>query len=120
MYKSDFEIKKELCEIGRRIYNDGFVAANDGNFSVKIDDNTYYVTPTGVSKGFMTPEMICKVDGQGNLKEANGPWKPSSEFKMHLKVYQQRPDVNAVVHAHPPIATSFAIAGIPLDKLIMP
>ena len=82
MYKSDFEIKKELCEIGRRIYNDGFVAANDGNFSVKIDDNTYYVTPTGVSKGFMTPEMICKVDGQGNLKEANGPWKPSSEFKM--------------------------------------
>lgn len=95
MYKSDFEIKKELCEIGRRIYNDGFVAANDGNFSVKIDDNTYYVTPTGVSKGFMTPEMICKVDGQGNLKEANGPWKPSSEFKMHLKVYQQRPDVNA-------------------------
>lgn len=88
--------------------------------SVKIDDNTYYVTPTGVSKGFMTPEMICKVDGQGNLKEANGPWKPSSEFKMHLKVYQQRPDVNAVVHAHPPIATSFAIAGIPLDKLIMP
>ena len=120
MYKSDFEIKKELCEIGRRIYNDGFVAANDGNFSVKIDDNTYYVTPTGVSKGFMTPEMICKVDGQGNLKEANGPWKPSSEFKMHVKVYQQRPDVNAVVHAHPPIATSFAIAGIPLDKLIMP
>ena len=65
MYKSDFEIKKELCEIGRRIYNDGFVAANDGNFSVKIDDNNYYVTPTGVSKGFMTPEMICKVDGQG-------------------------------------------------------
>lgn len=68
----------------------------------------------------MTPDMICKVDGQGNLKEPNGQWKPSSEFKMHLKVYQQRPDVNAVVHAHPPIATSFAIAGIPLDKLIMP
>ena len=120
MYKSDFEIKKELCEIGRRIYNDGIDAANDGNISVKIDDNTYYVTPTGVSKGFMTPEMICKVDGQGNLKEANGPWKPSSEFKMHLKDNQQRPDVNAVVHAHPPIATSFAIAGIPLTQPIMP
>lgn len=120
MYKSDYEIKKELCEIGRRIYNDGFVAANDGNFSVKIDDDTYYVTPTGVSKGFMTPEMICKVDGKGQLKEPNGPWKPSSEFKMHLKVYEQRPDVKSVVHAHPPIATSFAIAGIALDKLIMP
>lgn len=120
MYKSDYEIKKEMCEIGRRIYNDGFVAANDGNFSVKINENTFYVTPTGVSKGFMTPEMICKVDGEGNLKESNGQWKPSSEFKMHLKVYKERPDVNAVVHAHPPIATSFAIAGVSLDKLIMP
>ena len=120
MYKSEYEIKKELCEIGRRIYNNGFVAANYGNFSVKIDDNTYYVTPTGVSKGYMTPDMICKVDGQGNLKEKSGQWKPSSEFKMHLKVYQQRPDVKAVIHAHPPIATSFAIAGIALDKLIMP
>lgn len=120
MYKSEYEIKKEICEIGRRIYQDGFVAANDGNISVKVDDNTYYATPTGVSKGFMTPDMICKVDGQGNQKESNGQWKASSEFKMHLRVYQERPDVNAVVHAHPPIATSFAIAGIPLDKLIMP
>lgn len=119
MYKSDFEIKREICEIGRRIYVDGFVAANDGNISVKIDDDTYFATPTGVSKGYMTPDMICKVDGKGNLKEPN-QWKPSSEFKMHLKVYQERPDVKAVVHAHPPIATSFAIAGIALDKLIMP
>ncbi|MBE7045019.1 MAG: class II aldolase/adducin family protein [Ruminococcaceae bacterium] len=117
--KSDYEIKKEICEIGRRIYLDGFVAANDGNISVKVDDNTYFTTPTGVSKGYMTPEMICKVDGQGNLKEQN-QWRPSSEFKMHLRVYQERPDVKSVVHAHPPIATSFAIAGIPLDKLIMP
>ena len=67
----------------------------------------------------MTPEMICKVDRNLNLKEPN-KWKPSSEFKMHLRVYQERSDVNAVVHAHPPIATSFAIAGLPLDKLIMP
>ena len=119
MYKSDFEIRREICEIGRRIYVDGFVAANDGNISVKVDENTFFTTPTGVSKGYMTPDMICKVDGQGNLKEPN-KWKPSSEFKMHLKVYQERPDVNAVVHAHPPIATSFAIAGIALDKLIMP
>lgn len=119
MFKSDYEIKKEICEYGKRIYNNGFVAANDGNISVKVDDNTYFATPTGVSKGYMTPDMICKVDGQGNLKEPC-KWKPSSEFKMHLKVYQERPDVKSVVHAHPPIATSFAIAGIPLDKLIMP
>ena len=119
MFKSDFEIKKEICEIGRRIYQDGFVAANDGNISVKVDDNTFFVTPTGVSKGYMTPDMICKVDKDLKLKEPN-KWKPSSEAKMHLRVYQERPDVNSVVHAHPPIATSFAIAGIPLDKLIMP
>lgn len=120
MYKSDFEVKKEICEIGRRIYQDGFVAANDGNISVKIDDDTYFTTPTGVSKGYMTPDMICKVDGKGVPKESTGKYRPSSEFKMHLKVYQERPDVKAVVHAHPPIATSFAIAGIALDKLIMP
>ena len=63
---SAYEIKKEICEIGRRIYMNGFVAANDGNISVKINDNEFYCTPTGVSKGFMTPDMIIKVDGQGN------------------------------------------------------
>ena len=116
--KSAYEIKKEICEIGRRIYMNGFVAANDGNISVKINDNEYYCTPTGVSKGFMTPDMIIKVDGQGNKLE--GTSNPSSEFKMHLKVYQERPDVNAVVHAHPPVATAHAVCNIPLDTYIMP
>ena len=115
---SAYEIKKEICEIGRRIYMNGFVAANDGNISVKINDNEYYCTPTGVSKGFMTPDMIIKVDGQGNKLE--GTLNPSSEFKMHLKVYQERPDVNAVVHAHPPVATAHAVCNIPLDTYIMP
>jgi L-fuculose-phosphate aldolase len=117
---SAYEIKKELCEIGRRIYQNGFVAANDGNFSVKISDNEFYCTPTGVSKGFMTPDMILKVDGKGNLLEPNAKYKPSSEFKMHLRVYEERPDVNAVVHAHPPIATAHAVAGLALDSYIMP
>ncbi len=117
---SAYEIKKELCEIGRRIYQNGFVAANDGNFSVKINDNEFYCTPTGVSKGFMTPDMILKVDGKGNMLEPNAKYKPSSEFKMHLRVYQERPDVNAVVHAHPPIATAHAVAGLALDTYIMP
>lgn len=118
---SPIEIKKELCEIGRRIYQNGFVAANDGNFSVKISENEFYCTPTGVSKGFMTPEMILHVDGQGNMLEPNRlGMKPSSEFKMHLRVYQERPDVGAVVHAHPPIATAHAVVGIPLDSFIMP
>ena len=117
---SEYEIKKEICEIGKRIYNRGMVAANDGNISVKLNDNEFLCTPTGVSKGFMTPEYICKVDADGNVIQANGNFKPSSEIKMHMRVYKQRPDVKSVVHAHPTFATSFAIAGIPLTQPIMP
>jgi L-fuculose-phosphate aldolase len=96
------------------------VAANDGNFSVKLNDKEFLCTPTGVSKGFMTPEYICKVDAKGNVIQANKGFKPSSEIKMHMRVYEKRPDVTAVVHAHPLYATSFAIAGIPLTQPIMP
>lgn len=117
---SEYEIKKQICDIGKRIYNRGMVAANDGNISVKLSDNEFLCTPTGVSKGFMTPEYICKVDAEGNVIQANGNFKPSSEIKMHMRVYKKRPDVNAVVHAHPVYATSFAIAGIPLTQPIMP
>lgn len=117
---SEYEIKKQICEIGKRIYNKGMVAANDGNISVKIGENEYLCTPTGVSKGFMTPEYICKVDKMGNVLQANGTFKPSSEIKMHMRVYEEREDVKSVVHAHPMYATGFAIAGIPLDQPIMP
>jgi L-fuculose-phosphate aldolase len=118
--KSEYEIKKEICEIGKRIYNQGMVAANDGNISVKLSDNEFLCTPTGVSKGFMTPEYICKVDKDGKVLQANAGFKPSSEIKMHMRVYKERPDVQSVVHAHPMYATSFAIAGIPLTQPIMP
>lgn len=117
---SEFEIKKQICDIGKRIYDRGMVAANDGNISVKISDNEFLCTPTGVSKGFMTPEYICKVDANGNVIQANQGFKPSSEIKMHMRVYRERPDVGSVVHAHPIYATSFAIAGIPLTQPIMP
>jgi len=117
---SEYEIKKQICEIGKRIYDKGMVAANDGNISVKISENEYLCTPTGVSKGFMTPQYICKVDKDGKLLKANGNFKPSSEIKMHMRVYQERPDVKSVVHAHPMYATGFAIAGIPLNQPIMP
>ena len=117
---NEFEIKKQICDIGRRIYNRGMVAANDGNISVKISDHEFLCTPTGVSKGFMTPEYICKVDDKGNVIQANAGFKPSSEIKMHMRVYEKRPDVKSVVHAHPMYATSFAIAGIPLTQPIMP
>lgn len=111
-------IKEEICEIGKRIYMNGFVAANDGNITVKVDENVFFATPTGVSKGYMTPDMIIKVDAEGNILEGN--LRPSSELKMHLRVYRERSDIRSVVHAHPPTATGFAIAGIPLDKYIMP
>lgn len=112
------QIKQEICEVGHRLYAHGFVAANDGNISVKLNDNEFYCTPTGVSKGSLTPEMIIKIDAEGNKLE--GTLNPSSEIKMHLRVFRERPDVNAVVHAHPPVATAFTVAGIPLDRYILP
>ncbi len=117
---NEFEIKKQICEIGKRIYDHGMVAANDGNISVKLNDHEFLCTPTGVSKGYMTPEYICKVDENGKVLQANPGFKPSSEIKMHLRVYKHRPDVQSVVHAHPLYATTFAIAGIPLTQPIMP
>ncbi|MBI6875319.1 class II aldolase/adducin family protein [Clostridium aciditolerans] len=117
-YPSDSEVKKALVDIGRRIYEKGFVAANDGNISCKVDPNTIWITPTGVSKGFMTSDMMIKMNLDGKI--IAGKLKPSSEFKMHLRVYKENPEVMAVMHAHPPIATSFAIAGISLDKAILP
>lgn len=116
---SEFEIKQEMCEIGRRVYERGMVAANDGNFSVKLNAGEILCTPTGVSKGFMTPEYICKIDMKGKLLESHGDFKPSSEMKMHLQVYKERPDVQAVVHAHPPYATTFAAAGLPLEQPVL-
>ncbi len=120
MTMSEYEIKKLICDIGKRIYDRNMVAANDGNISVKLGENEFLCTPTGVSKGFMTPEFICKVDAQGDVIWANEGFRPSSEIKMHMRVYAKRPDVGAVVHAHPTFATSFAIAGIPLTQPIMP
>ncbi len=120
MAQNEYEIKKQICEIGKRIYDRNMVAANDGNISVKLNDNEFLCTPTGVSKGFMTPEYICKVDAEGKVIQANKGFRPSSEIKMHMRVYKKRPDVGSVVHAHPTFATAFAIAGIPLTQPIMP
>ena len=116
--KTPFEIKKEIGEVGHKLWLKGFVAANDGNISVKINDHEYYCTPTGVSKGSLTPDMIIKVDENG--KKIEGKLNPSSEIKMHMRVYQKRPDVTAVVHAHPPVATAFTVADIDLDQYILP
>ncbi|WP_349673690.1 class II aldolase/adducin family protein [Lacrimispora sp.] len=116
-YMSDFEAKKAILDIGKRMYDKGFVASNDGNISCKVGPNTIWTTPTGVSKGFMKQEMLVKMDLNGRVLMGNS--KPSSEVKMHLRVYQENPDVQAVTHAHPLVATSFAIAGISLDAAVL-
>jgi L-fuculose-phosphate aldolase len=117
---NEWELKKQIVEIGRRIWTRGYVAANDGNITVKLNDNELLTTPTGVSKGFMTVEMIIKCDRTGKVLSSNPGYRPSSEVKMHQEVYKERPDIQSVVHAHPPYATSFAVAGIPLNKCVLP
>ncbi len=99
------------------MYARGYVASNDGNISIRLDDNTILTTPKSVSKGFMTPDMMVVVDTDG--KKIRGTRDASSELLMHLEVYKNRPDARAVVHAHPPIATGFAVAGIPLDRAVL-
>ena len=99
--------REAVCRVGRLLYDRGYVAANDGNISVKVAENRLLITPSGVSKGRMTPEMLLVTDMDGTVIE--GDRHPSSEGKMHLEVYRGRPDVNAVVHAHPPVSTAFAV-----------
>ena len=116
-YPSDAEAKKMLVEIGRRMYMKNFVAANDGNISCKVDDESIWTTPTGVSKGFMSEDEMIKMRPDGTVI-SQGNRAPSSEVKMHLRIYNERDDVLAICHAHPPIATSFAIAGLALNQAI--
>ena len=112
-------LRSDIVEIGRRLWLRGFVASNDGNISVRLGPDRLLMTPASVSKGFMTPEMMVVTDLEGRVIEAAPGRKPSSEALMHLVAYRQRPDVAAVVHAHPPIATGFAVAGMPLDRAVL-
>lgn len=116
----EYELKKMICEIGKRVWTKGFVAANDGNISVKLNEREVLTTPTGVSKGFMTPDMIIKIDRQGKMLSGNSNYRPTSETQMHLAIYDERPDVGSVLHSHPPYCTSFAVANIPLNKCVLP
>ena len=118
MQKNIFSLRREICAIGRRVYERGYVASNDGNISVRYDEDRVMITPSGVSKGFMKPEDMCIVDMDGNL--VSGHTKPSSETSMHIRMFVERTDVRRVCHAHPPYATGFAVAGIPLDKCVLP
>lgn len=112
------KIKQDICDIGRRIYDKGFAAANDGNISVRVSDNQVLCTPTMHSKGFLKPEDIATVDMTG--KQIAGAQKRSSEALLHLEIYKNREDVKSVVHCHPPHATAFAVAREPIPQCVLP
>ena len=111
-------IRKQIVEVARRCYERGLIVAGDGNISVRVAPNRVIATPSAVSKGWMEPEMMVVVDEGGRPLEPSN-YRVSSEFPMHQLIYQMRPDVHAVVHAHPPHATGFAVAGLALDKAIL-
>ena len=113
-----YKIKQEICEIGRRIYNKGFAAANDGNISFRISENEVLCSPTMISKGFMQPDDICSVDMEG--KQLSGRRKRSSEILLHLTIMKARPEIKSVVHCHPPHATAFAVAREPIPQCVLP
>jgi L-fuculose-phosphate aldolase len=114
---AESQLRADIVEVGRRMYARGYTASNDGNISVRLGSDRLLMTPKTVCKGFMTPDMMCITDLDG--RKLQGDRDPSSEMLMHLEVYRQRPDVQAVVHAHPPTATGFAVAGIPLDRAVL-
>lgn len=112
------QVKQQIVDYARRCYERGHIVAGDGNISVRVAPNRVIATPSGVSKGWMKPEMMVVVDEDGNPLEPSS-YRVSSEFPMHQLIYKSRSDVHAVVHAHPPHATGFAVAGLALDKAIL-
>jgi L-fuculose-phosphate aldolase len=117
---SEFELKELMIDIGKRLWTRCYVAANDGNISIRISENEILTAPTGISKGFMSQDMLIKIDMDGKVISTDNRYSPSSEIKMHIEAYKQRDDVRAVIHAHPPFSTSFAVAGIPLESNVLP
>jgi L-fuculose-phosphate aldolase len=118
MVKTEREYRGDIVEIGQLMFQKGWIAANDGNITIRLDENRILATPTGISKGRMTPDDLLVVDLAGN--KISGRRERTSEIAMHLKIYELRADVRAVVHAHPPVTTGFAAAGRPLDLAILP
>jgi L-fuculose-phosphate aldolase len=115
--KSEDEHRRDICVVGRWILERGFAASTDGNISLRLDSRRILTSPTAISKGMMTPDDLVVTDMAG--KKLNGRRNPSSELAMHLLVYRRRPDVNAICHAHPLVATGYAAAGVPLNKALL-
>jgi len=116
--QTERELRQQIIDVGRRVYELGFIAATDGNISARLDDGNILTTPTMICKGRMTEDMLVLVDIEGR-KLRREERNPSSEFAMHREIYRLRPDVQAVVHAHPPFGTGFAVANVALDKPLL-
>ena len=119
MDNKEMQLREQICDVCHKMWQLGWVAANDGNVSAKLEDGTFLATPTGMSKSFITPDKLVHIDKTGKILDALEGYRPSSEIKMHLRCYEEREDVGAVLHAHPPVATGFAVANIPLDDYSM-
>ncbi len=119
MELSHMELREQICDVCHKMWLLGWVAANDGNVSVKLEDGTFLVTPTGMSKSFITPDKLVLMDKAANTLEGLPGYRPSSEIKMHLRCYEEREDVKSVLHAHPPVATGYAVANKALDEYSM-
>ncbi|MBR2779367.1 MAG: class II aldolase/adducin family protein [Firmicutes bacterium] len=115
----DAGARANILEAGKRMFDKGYCAANDGNISCRTKDGFFWVTPSGFSKGFMTENDLVKVDADGTILEQNADVKISSEIKLHMNVYRHRPDMNAVVHAHPPLSTAFACARMDMNAPVV-
>jgi L-fuculose-phosphate aldolase len=118
MANSERDLRDDIVKVGRLVFEKGWVAANDGNISIRLDDRRILATPTGVSKGMLHPDDLIIVDYEGNKLE--GRLERTSEIAMHLTIYGMRDDIKSVVHAHPPVATGFATAGLSLNKALLP
>ncbi len=116
--KNIFKLKQDICDIGKRIYDRGYAAANDGNITVRISENEVLCTPTMTCKGFLKPDDIATIDMTG--KQLSGSKKRSSEALLHLEIMKQRDDVKSVVHCHPPHATAFGVAREPIPQCVLP
>jgi L-fuculose-phosphate aldolase len=118
MAKTEKELRQDIVDVGKLVYQKGWVAANDGNISIRLDENRILCTPTATSKGLLTVDDLIIVDMQGNKIE--GRKERTSEIAMHLLIMNMRPDVKSVVHAHPPVATGYATAGRSLNLALLP
>lgn len=113
-------LKTALAEAGRIAYGRGLLASNDGNLSVRLNSGDILITPSGLCKGRLAPEDILHIDAEGRVLQAAGDLRPTSETPMHLEAYRLRPDIRAVLHAHPPYAVALTLAGKHLRADLLP